>query len=329
MSIIKINKNLERYVSSDSLNLIILPTEQCNFRCVYCYENFDNAKKMKKEIINSIKNLISIRVENNLNFLNISWFGGEPLTAYNTVIEIMKHSIEVCNDKTNLTSDMTTNGYLLSRDKMIALTKNGVKSYQISFDGDKDYHDKFRLRADKKGTFDILWKNIIEIGRLPKNIDFHVTLRIHVNSKNIDSVKLFLRRTSKDLKGDDRFSVFIRPLSRLGSQNDSNLPLLNSKNAKNKSDIILMLRDIAKTLDLKVSKIPKDYVCYASFLNSLIIRQDGKLSKCTVALYNSKNSIGKINNDGTIEINRNKSLWWSRGLFTNNHLQLSCPLNEK
>ena len=33
-----------RHFRSNYLNLIILPTEACNFRCTYCYETFENKK---------------------------------------------------------------------------------------------------------------------------------------------------------------------------------------------------------------------------------------------------------------------------------------------
>ena len=39
-----------RHFSSNYLNLIILPTEACNFRCTYCYETFEN-KKMPRPVL--------------------------------------------------------------------------------------------------------------------------------------------------------------------------------------------------------------------------------------------------------------------------------------
>lgn len=35
-------------INPTTLSLYILPTEQCNFRCRYCYENFPNLKMSKK-----------------------------------------------------------------------------------------------------------------------------------------------------------------------------------------------------------------------------------------------------------------------------------------
>jgi sulfatase maturation enzyme AslB (radical SAM superfamily) len=69
-----------RCFRSNFLNLIILPTEACNFRCTYCYETFEH-KKMKKEVVNGIKALIGRRGPE-LNKLEIAWFGGEPLLAF-------------------------------------------------------------------------------------------------------------------------------------------------------------------------------------------------------------------------------------------------------
>ncbi len=52
--------DLDSYISKyndGSLGLTILPTEQCNFRCVYCYETFERGA-MQQEVVLGIKNLI-------------------------------------------------------------------------------------------------------------------------------------------------------------------------------------------------------------------------------------------------------------------------------
>jgi uncharacterized protein len=67
--------------SNDLLHLIILPTERCNFRCVYCYEDF-SIGTMKPPVIAGIKRLLARRIPN-LRQLRIAWFGWEPLVLSN------------------------------------------------------------------------------------------------------------------------------------------------------------------------------------------------------------------------------------------------------
>ena len=46
-----------------------------------------------------------------------------------------------------------------------------------------------------------------------------------------------------------------------------------------------------------------DYICYASRPNSLIIRSNGDVGKCTVALYDERNKIATLQPDGTMKSN--------------------------
>ena len=66
-------------LADDKLELTLFPTEHCNFRCTYCYEDF-SIGRMTPEIVNAVKRLIEIRSDD-LHDLYISWFGGEPLVA--------------------------------------------------------------------------------------------------------------------------------------------------------------------------------------------------------------------------------------------------------
>jgi hypothetical protein len=53
---------LSAALSDRTLHLILLPTEQCNFRCTYCYEDFAIGR-MERETINAVKLLLDRRFD--------------------------------------------------------------------------------------------------------------------------------------------------------------------------------------------------------------------------------------------------------------------------
>ena len=94
--------------SNKRLELILLITEQCNFRCVYCYEDF-KIGKMEPDIIEGVKNLINKRIEG-LNLLQLSFFGGEPLLNKRAIFELSAFAKERCDtNKKNYNGSITTN----------------------------------------------------------------------------------------------------------------------------------------------------------------------------------------------------------------------------
>jgi uncharacterized protein len=72
--------------TASSMHHNLLPTEDCNFRCTYCYEDFAIGR-MSRATIEAVKKLIESRVPK-LRALTIGWFGGEPLIAKDIVMEI-------------------------------------------------------------------------------------------------------------------------------------------------------------------------------------------------------------------------------------------------
>lgn len=106
------------------------------------------------------------------------------------------------------------------------------------------------------------------------------------------------------------------------------LPILS---LTDKENVIEELQSYAKTkgLHLLDNNTETTKVCYASKLNSLLIRADGRIGKCTVALYDDKNIVGKLNEDGTLVLDNEKLLWWARGLFSGDKHELACPLIKR
>jgi uncharacterized protein len=70
------------------------------------------------------------------------------------------------------------------------------------------------------------------------------------------------------------------------------------------------------------------HVCYAAKPNSFVIRADGRIGKCTVALYDDANTIGTLAEDGTVLIDNAKLQPWMKGFETMDLDQLGCPLGS-
>ena len=77
-----------------TLCITIMPTEDCNFRCVYCYETHKEGSMDEMTITNTIK-YIKERIPE-INALSIAWFGGEPLLELDIIKRISQELIKEC-----------------------------------------------------------------------------------------------------------------------------------------------------------------------------------------------------------------------------------------
>lgn len=311
-------------LSSKFFNLIILPTENCNFRCTYCYEDFA-VGRMKKETILGIKALLEKRCSD-LDYLHISWFGGEPLVAKDIVYEISEYATKLANQYPNLLykANMTTNGYLLDNDTSTALTNAGVRQFQISLDGPREIHNESRIRANGKDTFDRIWANLLAIRN--SSLPVFVTLRVHFTVDNVELLDPLIEDIRKEFIHDSRFSVFFKAIERLGGPNDDSIKKFSATNKE------VAIRSLQAKLFGKNIQLPQNvslgdgYICYASRPNSLVIRSNGDVGKCTVALYDERNKIATLQSDGTLNLIPGRLAPWIRGIKNLDPATLTCPL---
>lgn len=308
-------------IDARKLHLIVLPTEQCNFRCVYCYEDFA-VSRMAPTVIDAIKGFLKQRLPH-LSELTVSWFGGEPLLAHDIVFDIM--SYVACNRHADLSysSDMTTNGYKLTPEILEKLVALNVRNFQVSVDGPAEQHDAKRPLANGRGTFERIWQNLVSAKQLKET--FHINVRVHLDRENIDSMMEFLRTFASEFASDRRFALYLRHVSKLGGARDSELPVLH----KEELSRVASLRTFAESLGLRTVAVKDaEYICYAVKPNSFVVRADGRLAKCTVAFNSEYNNIGKLLPDGRLEIDHNKLPVWMKGLASGERSELLCPLNS-
>ncbi|WP_195257811.1 radical SAM/SPASM domain-containing protein [Bacillus paralicheniformis] len=292
-----------------TLHLILLPNEDCNFRCIYCYEDFLK-KEMKTHVKKGILNFLKKELVSYKN-LNISWFGGEPLESFNVIQELSEEIKVLCNkNKVDYFADITTNGYNLDEEKFKKLIELNVSNFQITLDGNSQTHDRQRIKKDGGPTFNKIIENLVNL----KNTSYEYSILLRSNiSKDVSEVMYDYIDLMRDLfKDDPRFLMHFIPVLNLKGEQSSNIHLCNTKD-------LFPYYEYAQEQGFNFNFYkgfmePGGSECYASNPNSYVIGSDGMVYKCTVAFNNPLNHVGDIKENGEMELYEERlSLWLSGG----------------
>jgi uncharacterized protein len=254
----------------------------------------------------------------------ITWFGGEPLLAMDVVEDVQRQALDLQleHPEISVSGSMTTNGYLLSPQKLSRLTRLGVSRFQVTVDGAREFHDQRRVRSDGQGTFDRVWSNLEAARGLPD--DFEIKVRMHVDAKNLQEVERLLETCKEVFGGDPRFVFFVRNLFRWGAAKPGVVPGGDQQQEKRR---VAGLRQKISSLGLRQHRSGEPgYVCYAARGNSFVIRSNGEVAKCTVALSHPENRVGLLHEDGHLELDGSKMFGWIRGVFSKKPEELACPM---
>lgn len=307
---------------SSEYTFIVMPTEQCNFRCKYCYESYEKGTMTKENQVALLK-FIQKKLTTT-NSIVLSWFGGEPLMALEVVDYITKTVKSMCEKKKVLfASDMTTNGYNLNPDVFERLYKLNVWRYQITLDGLKVHHDQQRVSVDGGGTFDRILDNLLYIKNSPQYKFAEITIRVNVTRSILNELDKVIAFYKETFGSDRRFGLVLTPVSDLGGQiiktiSDS---IITQEELYKRINEIGLYNDTSIELPLLVrSFVPSESLCYASKKNTLVFGTDLTIYKCTVHFELKENAIGRVLPNGDAIINADYHCKW----YMNHELKDMC-----
>jgi uncharacterized protein len=265
-----------------------------------------------------------------LDGLKFSWFGGEPLVAKDVVLRLSRHAHSLSGKYGfQFRGGLTTNGYFLKTELADELISLNQDFFQISLDGWGSGHDATRRMANGSGTFDRIWSNVLDLRRLRR--PFEVALRVHVTPLNLASLEHLCAEISLAFGTDDRFCVDFQDIRDLGGPGGVTVvpqsALDFAARVRHLSDILSPAGMASRMRVTAGGKADGEdlHICYAAKPNSLLIRANGRLGKCTVLLDSPVNDVGAINEDGTLTIDQPRLRRWFRGLQSLDASALSCP----
>lgn len=293
LKVIKYTSASQKY-NKDVLSLTIAPTLGCNLQCAYCYQGRKEAGFMPEEVQEAILAYVAQSVRR-VDRLLITWFGGEPLLAKDTIYRL-SGAINNLASKSGCSHKafMITNGTLFDKNSILRLKDFGICDFQITLDGPPFIHNKRRAMGqdgDGQDCFEIILSNIKELIRNEMNVH----IRVNIDDENIGSIEDLLDiLESQGLKNVNIYPARVMPYTD-ACKSIENACLNQKEFARTGAKFYeMLLRRGLKTDYNSIYPKRRSNYCCADQINSFSIDPDGFIYKCWSDYGIKENSVGNI-----------------------------------
>ncbi|WCT14356.1 radical SAM/SPASM domain-containing protein [Mucilaginibacter jinjuensis] len=329
-----LNYNKSQTKDERSLSFTIQPSGNCQLGCHYCGQ-VHTKKVMKDEVADRMYNRIKEKVINRtgaVESIDITWYGGEPLTGLSSIEHNSKRLISLAEDyNLKYSASIVTNGLILKEElfKKFVLDYK-VMNYQITIDGTGEFHDKRRMLKSGNPSFDIIFKNVVTI----VNSEFYqsskakIAIRCNVDAENKDNVfeLIDLLRTNNVL---NKVNFYISPIHDWGDNNASKINGISKEEfAQLEIDVFMeLLKDGLNANDLVPQR--KTYACMVVSETSEVFDAFGNVSTCweiplTPSFENTPYISGNLLVDPDIDTTKVLMRDWYNEIPTNETWCKSC-----
>ncbi len=184
-------------------SLVMNLTNQCNLSCTYCYE-FGEDKVATPEGKPKFMDLETAKAS--VDFLlsqsgdrravHITFFGGETLMNFPLLKNVVAYASEKAAEAgREIDFSLTTNATLLTPAIIEFLSENRI-GVTVSMDGPPDLHNKLRVFANGRGSYDIIEPRVRAL--IANHRTRPITARVTLTSGVTDVVRIY-RHLKQDL----------------------------------------------------------------------------------------------------------------------------------
>ncbi|MCI5997108.1 MAG: 4Fe-4S cluster-binding domain-containing protein [Parvimonas sp.] len=292
------------FYEKSMLNVTIILTLECNFRCPYCFETLKK-ENISNKLYNVIEFLTKFIIDNKIKHLNINWFGGEPLLEISNIEKIYNLIYPLCKLKgISYNSTITTNGYLLNKYTYNKLKSMKVSTFQITIDGVEKVHNEYRYLANGKGTFNKIISNLDDILKEDTS-DTNFIIRTNCSDENIDYMPEYFKFFINN------FGIYSNVMADFHQvTNFSNNCNSEVSDTKKMVDLINNFVSIGGNHVPILWRLYSKNSCLAFDKNCFVIYPNGKVSKCSVDSDSNRVNLGFVEDYYNVK-NINDSIMFS------------------
>ena len=192
-----LNENKEAIGDDDILYEVIQPSAMCQLGCDYCgqdHKKININQNLSDKLVERIRAKAST---GKYNSLFIGWFGGEPLMALRQIRELTPRFVAIAKEfNMGYGAKIVTNGLSLKKNIFKELAQDlHVTSMEITLDGTGEFHDERRHLKDGGKSFDIIFKNLVDICHSDdfEEMRCKISLRCNVDERNWEGVSPLIK----------------------------------------------------------------------------------------------------------------------------------------
>lgn len=155
----------DRNAENKVFTAIVVLNLDCNLGCKYCYEGSRKGKHyMSGKIAADFIAFVKAGVLKDMQGINITFYGGEPLLSLDTIAYISKSMRKISKAKDlEFSFSFITNGTLLTPQLVKKLKPLGMRAASVTLDGPMEVHDLCRPFKSGAGSFDVIVRNIRDV----------------------------------------------------------------------------------------------------------------------------------------------------------------------
>lgn len=280
-------------IKSSEYYLVLNPTQNCIFRCWYCYETHLKSKMTENVKLNISKFIHNTIDRADIDYFALGWFGGEPLMYFDEAVYPLslyaKKEAKIRGKA--FSNSMTTNGYLLTKRIIEKCNEIDLRNIQVTLDGDEESHN-FTRNMKGKPSFNTIIQNCIDYCTFSKNNT--VILRINYTDKIIQTD---FSQVLNIIPNEIRTQIDVQ-FKRVWQTYETKKQQTPEGLKENKERMRNMCFNSSCCTN---NAVFAGYSCYADRLNYANINFDGRVYRCTAMDYSLENSLGILNDEGEIK----------------------------
>jgi len=259
-------------------------TQDCNLRCFYCYEDRTSDRLDEVDIDRILERLDQSIARQPERGVHVDWYGGEPLLNAE-FIETASRRIQehVAARGRKYSASVISNGTRWPDDPVGFVRRHNIREVQISFDGDREQHNKYRAYREGEGSsFDEAVRVVDSLASVCK-----VSVRLNLDARSVRSLDSFLdfacgrgwfARPNKAVLQPARLAPFSK---RVSFMKDAGLSVTEFEAVK-----ASIKRRVGNTVRIEEAETtdafphPRRSVCAALAENSFVIGADSLEYRC-------------------------------------------------
>ena len=279
----------------DTYAVTVVSTTRCNLVCDYCFQadvgetgpvRIPPVSVTDRGIEDMTSFVAHQMAATGRSAVDLLITGGEPLLSFVHCCELLR-----CFGALGMSAaQMFTNGALLTSDRAVRLSELGLSRVQVSLDGDRAEHDRYRRDASGRGTYEKVLANLRVAARVAP--DLELVVRVNVSATNIPSI-VTLIDDLQDRVGPEALELRFGLLDDIGV-GFTNAPLRTDATMAALADVMVEAVDRGFFVAPLASVAGCQYCSVPAGGTGCVINADGTLYSCWESVGRAGYEVGTV-----------------------------------